>query len=410
MVEAAGIESANDYRDQRDAALDELGGLISITYKENATGQVDVYAERRTLVSMDRVYKLDTAQVSDSCEYLKPIWKDDGDDVFDSRIVPNSENETDVGSLKGLVMSRGDWIPNYTDIPVAPESPVKPVKSDYATDDEYTAALDQYNKDYEQYQKDYKTYTEEKEYYNTYLEPYTVSNIIAQFDQLIHGVVTAINDILCPNTEVTLADGTTVKVLDTEKAGYGMGEGNQIQGTELFVRSHQSRYTEMELTLEGETEPQTFYVYNEEDEDSLASLYSLGNIEVNDELLKNPSLLPLTNLQQEELQETADQLIKVWQEDFATLGPNSLVTNNFMGYYKEFVADFANKGSTYSGIAESQNQAVQEIDNQRQTVLGVSTDEELSNLIKYQQGYNASSRYFTVVSEMVEHLIEKLGS
>jgi flagellar hook-associated protein 1 FlgK len=153
----------------------------------------------------------------------------------------------------------------------------------------------------------------------------------------------------------------------------------------------------------------TFYVYNEEDENSGISLYSLGNIEVNDELLKNPSLLPLTNLQQEELQDVADQLIKVWQEDFATLGPNSLVTNNFMGYYKEMVADFANKGSTYSGIADSQNQAVQEINNQRQTVVGVSTDEELSNLIKYQQGYNASSRYFTVVSEMVEHLIEKLG-
>jgi flagellar hook-associated protein 1 FlgK len=239
-----------------------------------------------------------------------------------------------------------------------------------------------------------------------------VNNIIAQFDQLIHGVVTKINDILCPNTEVTAVingEKTTVKVLDTEKAGRGMGEDNkQVQGTELFVRSHQSRYTMQTLTLDDGT-TDTFYVYNEEDENSGISLYSLGNIEVNDELLKNPSLLPLTNLQQEELQDVADQLIKVWQEDFATLGPNSLVTNNFMGYYKEMVADFANKGSTYSGIADSQNQAVQEINNQRQTVVGVSTDEELSNLIKYQQGYNASSRYFTVVSEMVEHLIEKLG-
>jgi flagellar hook-associated protein 1 FlgK len=388
MVEAAGIESANDYRDQRDAALDELGGLISITYKENDAGQVDVYAERKVLVSMDRVYKLGTAQVSDSCEYLKPVWEDDQEDVFDLRVVPTADNETDVGSLKGIIMSRGDWVADYTDIPVAPN------RSDYASDADY--------------QKAYEDYTKDKEYYNTYLEPYTVNNIIAQFDQLIHGVVTKINDILCPNKEVTLDDGSTVKVLDTENAGYGMGEANQVQGTELFVRSHQSRYTEQTLTLEDGT-TDTFYVYNEEDENSGISLYSLGNIEVNDELLKNPSLLPLTNLQQEELQDVANQLIKVWQEDFATLGPNSLVTNNFMGYYKEFVADFANKGSTYSGIADSQNQAVQEINNQRQTVVGVSTDEELSNLIKFQQGYNASSRYFTVVSEMVEHLIEKLG-
>lgn len=408
MVEAAGIESANDYRDMRDAALDELGGIISISYKENNTGQVDVYVEHRTLVSMDRVYKMDTAQVSDSCEYLKPVWADDKDDVFSLDSVPNSDNGNDVGSLKGIIMSRGDWIPDYTDIPVAPQSPIKPVRSDYATDAQYNQALVQYEADYTQYQTDYEQFVKDREYYNTYLEPYTVSNIIAQFDQLIHGVVTKINDILCPNKEITLENGSTIHILDEEKAGYGMGEGNMVQGTELFVRTNRPRYTEQTVTLADGTTA-TVKVYNEESEDDILSLYSLGNLEVNDELVKNPSLLPLTNLQQEELQDVADRLIQVWNDEFGTLGPNSLVTNNFMGYYKEFVADFANKGKTYSGIAESQNQAVQEINNQRQTVIGVSTDEELSNLIKFQQGYNASSRYFTVVSEMVEHLISKLG-
>lgn len=408
MVEAAGIESANDYRDMRDAALDELGGLISISYKENSSGQVDVYAEHRALVSMDRVYRMETAQVSDSCEYLKPVWADDRDDVFSLSRVPDSENGNDVGSLKGIIMSRGDWIPDYTDIPIAPKAPMKPVRSDYTSDAEYNQALGQYQTDYQQYQTDYEQFTKDQEYYNTYLEPYTVSNIIAQFDQLIHGIVTRINDVLCPNKEITLQDGSTIRVLDEEKAGYGMGEPNKVQGTELFVRSNCSRYKEQTVTLADGTTA-TVQVYNEENPDDVLSLYCLGNIEVNDALTKNPSLLPLTNLQQEELQDVADQLIQIWNEKFGTLGPNSLVTCTYMDYYKEFVADFANKGKTYYGIAESQNQAVLEVNNQRQTVVGVSTDEELSNLIKFQQGYNASSRYFTVVSEMVEHLISKLG-
>ncbi|MCM1178972.1 MAG: flagellar hook-associated protein FlgK [Clostridium sp.] len=407
-VEAAGIESANDYRDLRDAALDELGGLISISYKENHNGQVDVYAERRALVSMDRVYKMETVQVSEACEYLKPVWADDQDDVFALDRVPSSDNGNDVGSLKGIIMSRGDWIPNYTDIPIAPETPVKPVRADYASDDDYDDALAQYQTDYAQYQTDYEQFVKDREYYNTYLEPYTVGNIIAQFDQLIHGIVTRINDVLCPNKEITLQDGSTIQVLDEEKAGYGMGEANRVQGTELFVRSNCPRYTEQTVTLADGTTA-TVQVYNEEDENDILSLYSLGHLEVNDDLTKNPSLLPLTNLQQEELQDVADQLIQIWNEDMGTLGPNSLFTTNYMGYYKEFVADFANKGKTYAGIAESQNQSVLEIDNQRQTVVGVSTDEELANLIKFQQGYNASSRYFTVVSEMVEHLINKLG-
>lgn len=412
MVEASGVESANDFRDQRDAALDELGGLVSITYKENNTGQVDVYAEHRTLVSMDRVYKLETKQVSESCEYLKPVWSDDQSNLFNLTTVPTSDNGNDVGSLKGIIMSRGDWIANYTDIPQAPEAPVKPVRSNYETNEEYGNAMLQYGVDYDKYQQDYEQFTKDKEYYNTYLEPYTVNNIIAQFDQLTHGIVTRINDILCPNKEITVLDASgnpqTIRVLDTEKAGYGMGTDNQVQGTELFIRSNQPRYTEQTVTLEDGT-TQTVQVYNEEDPNNVLTMYSLGNIEINDELVRNPSLLPLTNLQQEELQTVADQLIKAWQDDFSTIGPDSLVSNNFMGYYKDFVADFSNKGKTYSGIAESQNQTVQEINNQRQAVLGASTDEELSNLIKFQQGFNASSRYFSVVSEMVEHLINKLG-
>ena len=39
----------------------------------------------------------------------------------------------------------------------------------------------------------------------------------------------------------------------------------------------------------------------------------------------------------------------------------------------------------------------------------VSTDEELTNLIKFQHSYNAASRYITVIDEMIEHIIERLG-
>lgn len=421
-VEAAGVESANDYRDQRDKALDELGGLISITYHENSDGQVDVYAERRTLVSMDRVYEMDTAEVSDECDYLIPIWKDDGDQVFDmhykesrdprldkkAAYVPSATTKTDVGSLKGLIMSRGDWIANYTDVPQAPQAPTVPVRSNFKTDAEYNDAMAQYKTDYAAYQKDYETYSKEVDFYNTYLEPYTVNNILAQFDQLVHGIVTKINDILCPNKEITLQDGSTIQVLDEDKAGYGMGDSNRIQGVELFKRRTQDRYEERDVVL-ANGEAAKVKVYKEEDPDDYLSLYTLGNIRVNDELVKNPSLMGLSNLQGEELQEAADELVKMWDEDFNVLNPNSLVVNNFMGYYKEFIADFANKGYTYNGVAQSQQLTVQELEQQRQAVVGVSTDEELSNMIKFQQGFNASSRYFTVVSEMIDHLITKLG-
>ena len=323
--------------------------------------------------------------------------------------VPDADAGTDVGSLKGIIMSRGDWVANYTDIPVAPEVPGRPARADFTTDAEYNQAVADYQADYNNYQTEYAEFSKERDYYNTYLEPYTVNNIIAQFDQLVHGVVTKINDVLCPNKEIELADGSKMTVLDWEKAGYGMGDNNQIQGTELFIRNTMPRYKDEILVTLADGTTQKVRELNAEAEDNYHSMYTLGNIQVNDELIKNPSLLPLTNLQNEELQGVADQLIQIWNDDFTTLGPNSLVTNNFMGYYSEFIADFANKGKTYNGIAESQQKSVNELENQRQVLVGVSTDEELSNMIKFQQGFNAASRYFTVVSEMVEHLINKLG-
>jgi flagellar hook-associated protein 1 FlgK len=47
--------------------------------------------------------------------------------------------------------------------------------------------------------------------------------------------------------------------------------------------------------------------------------------------------------------------------------------------------------------------------NQRQSVSGVSLDEEMTNLITFQRGYQASARTLTVMSAMLETLIEHTG-
>ena len=59
---------------------------------------------------------------------------------------------------------------------------------------------------------------------------------------------------------------------------------------------------------------------------------------------------------------------------------------------------------------ENQELTVHSVNNERLDVMGVSSDEELSDLIKFQRCYDASSRYITVVDEMLEHLIERLGA
>ena len=50
------------------------------------------------------------------------------------------------------------------------------------------------------------------------------------------------------------------------------------------------------------------------------------------------------------------------------------------------------------------------IGNQRTSISGVDEDEEALDLMKFQNAYNASSRYITVIDEMLEHVVTVLGN
>ncbi|HOO29332.1 MAG TPA: flagellar basal body rod C-terminal domain-containing protein, partial [Lachnospiraceae bacterium] len=91
------------------------------------------------------------------------------------------------------------------------------------------------------------------------------------------------------------------------------------------------------------------------------------------------------------------------------LNPNVTSTYDFADYYSAIVSQVANTGSVYNSISTSQEATVDALDEARQSVMGVSSSEELTNMIKYQNAYNAASRYINAVNEMLGHIIEKLG-
>jgi len=391
FYECTGREHANDLRDERNLLLDELGGLIDITYKEEADGRVSIRAEEVPFLLEDNVFYMATKPISEDSEMLVPYWPAFGDaEVFSFDRSPNSVDDTDIGSLKGIILARGRKVGKFTDIPT------KPVREDYPDDVSYEEAMAQFTIDAKQYNKD--------------INDSVIMATQAQFDQLIHGIVTTINDILCPNKQVMREDGTTVWVLDEEKASIGMDADNTM-GTELFSRKSMDRYQEKQwLTLADGTR-QEFYVYNEEDPTNNYSLYTLGEIEINPEILKDRSKLPLSknsNTGDFDI-DAAEALLTAWQEDFATLNPNELSYNNFNNYYTALIGELGTRGEKYQTLSETQESMMASIDNERQEVMAVSTDEELTHLIKYQHAYNAAARYVNVVSEMLDHILSTLG-
>lgn len=382
--ESSGVERANDLRDERGLLLDELSQLVQITYKENSAGIVTVNVESVPFVTEDLVFHMDTVQTSDESQMLKPIWPAHGYvDVFNLDRPPSSMYNTDIGSLKGLIMARGNKQANYTDIPV---------RERYETDTQYRNAVNAYN---------------------NLIEPSIMMTVQAQFDQLIHGIVTMMNDTLCPNKVVTLPDGSKIKIFDEENAPVGMDQ-QKTAGEALFSRKSTPRYTDYQdiqiVNADGDIETITARIYIEEDPSDNYTLYTLGEIEINPNILHNVSVIPLSKNDGTGAYdiEMAQRLLSNWQKPFATLSPNTLTSSNVNDYYISFISELANRGEQINTISINQLSMVTSIDNQRLEVSGVSSDEELTNLIKFQHSYNAAARYINVVSEMLEHIIMNL--
>ena len=384
QYESSGVEKANDLRDDRNNLLDELGQIANISYKENPQGITTVSVEDVPFVTEDVVYHMGTEKINETSEMLKPVWPTYGNiDVFNFDRQASSANNTDIGSLKGLLTARGYKQANYTDIPKS---------KDYASTALYdNAVLD----------------------YNNKTDSSVIMTVQAEFDQLIHGIVTQMNSVLSPNKEVTLQDGTVINILDEENAPVGMDEDSTM-GEGLFNRKSMDRYSEAQeldiLNSAGVSEPTTVRVYNEEDSTNNYSLFTLGEIEVNPNIMQNYSLIALSsNTGTGDFDiGAAEKLIEIWQTPFATLSPNTLTENNFSDYYNSFISEIANRGEQYNTISTNQTSMVDSINNQRMEVTGVSSDEELTNMIKYQHAYNAAARYVNVVSEMLADIINKL--
>jgi flagellar hook-associated protein 1 len=78
-------------------------------------------------------------------------------------------------------------------------------------------------------------------------------------------------------------------------------------------------------------------------------------------------------------------------------------------YYRSIILDTGNRGAEAESIYMNQQELVHSSDNYRQSIAGVSMDEEMTNMMKFKFAYNASSRVMNVVDEMIEQVISRMG-
>jgi flagellar hook-associated protein 1 FlgK len=73
-------------------------------------------------------------------------------------------------------------------------------------------------------------------------------------------------------------------------------------------------------------------------------------------------------------------------------------------------AQFGSDVQSADNTDQTQQQLLTAIGNQRQSVSGVSLDEEMTNLVTFQRAYQASSRVMTTIDAMLDTLINHTGT
>ena len=370
-VEAGGTETTMTLRDERDSLLDELGNYGRIEVTEDATGFTYVDMEGVRFVDENRCYNMGL-KAADGTGFYTPYWPQQSD-VEKGQYVPvfrlsgeiSSEMNTDIGSIKSKLLVRGDAYGRREDM------------------------------------------ASEKSYGN--IEGCTLMEVQAELDVLFSNIVRSMNDIYCPNTETTSAftstDGVTypagTKILDEENCARGVD--GEIPPRELFTRIGIDRYTKV-TGKDGKT----YYVYNEEDPDVSSTRYAIGTITVNSDLKRQITLMPAYKKDGSVDYEMGAKLAAAWEVKDMKLNPYDQKPCTFEEYYDKMVDQLGIEGNTYKSVTETLSGAVSSVDSKRQQVSGVSSDEELSNMIKFQSAYNAASRFMNVISEMTETIVTGL--
>ncbi|MBQ8031123.1 MAG: flagellar hook-associated protein FlgK, partial [Butyrivibrio sp.] len=167
-IESGKEEKANDLRDERNLLLDKLGEYGKIEYQEDIFGNVAVLFEGSSFVTTDHVNHLGVDVTLESpVGYATPYWEYaaktvdnrdgsktvvsiDGAHVFDLTQNISTVTNTDIGKLRSVLLARGDHQATYHDI------------------------------------------TEDPEFYNTNIAQSVIMNVQAEFDQMVHSVMTTI--------------------------------------------------------------------------------------------------------------------------------------------------------------------------------------------------------------------------
>lgn len=92
--------------------------------------------------------------------------------------------------------------------------------------------------------------------------------------------------------------------------------------------------------------------------------------------------------------------------DIETFMVQHVTTDDF---WRSVAADTGVLSQEAQRMVKNQEILLSELENKKESISGVSLDEEMTNMIRFQHAYNAAARYITTIDEAIDVIVNRMG-
>ncbi len=78
-------------------------------------------------------------------------------------------------------------------------------------------------------------------------------------------------------------------------------------------------------------------------------------------------------------------------------------------FYRDLITDLGIAANEAITMRDSHEMVINQIEDRRNSLSGVSLDEEMTEMIKFQHAYNANARLINAIDEMVDQIVNRMG-
>lgn len=187
-------------------------------------------------------------------------------------------------------------------------------------------------------------------------------------------------------------DGTVVKGLLPDM----IGKLDRME--KAFVKAFNDQHKEG-YQLNSANKGEAFFIKNAD-----------GKLEVNSDIIKDPSKIAASSA--ENAEGNGDNAKKLGGIQFVKIdgeGDGQLGGATIQTYFQGIIGELGVDGQQAEKMKFNSETLMISVSNRRDSISAVSLDEEMTNMITFQQAYNASARMVTVVDETLDKIINGMG-